>query len=96
MQCSRALFCARPGTFRAPHVRGGDVLTDEDFQLALYCCYELHLSGVRRRERRLGMASPVSCSSAAGWSGRSKSVCAWRSQARAAWRPQICLMPCGN
>ena len=45
---SHAVFRAlsRPtGAFRAPHVRGGDVLTDEDFQLALYCCYELHYQG---------------------------------------------------
>jgi hypothetical protein len=37
---------ARPtGSFRSPHVRTDDVLTDEDFQLALYCCYELHYQG---------------------------------------------------
>ena len=35
----------RPGIFRAPHLSGSDVLTDEDFQLALYCCYELHYQG---------------------------------------------------
>jgi hypothetical protein len=37
---------SRPvGTFRVPTVRAGDVLTDEDLQLALYCCYELHYQG---------------------------------------------------
>ena len=34
-----------PGCFRAPRLRTDDVLTDEDFQLALYCCYELHYQG---------------------------------------------------
>ncbi len=33
------------GAFRAPHVRTDEVLTDEDLQLALYCCYELHYQG---------------------------------------------------
>ena len=37
---------SRPtGSFKAPIVRSDDVLTDEDFQLALYCCYELHYQG---------------------------------------------------
>ncbi len=37
---------SRPrGTFNAPRVRTNEVLTDEDFQLALYCCYELHYQG---------------------------------------------------
>jgi hypothetical protein len=37
---------SRPtGTFKAPRVRTNEVLTDEDFQLALYCCYELHYQG---------------------------------------------------
>ncbi len=37
---------SRPtGTFHAPSVRTDDVLVDEDFQLALYCCYELHYRG---------------------------------------------------
>jgi hypothetical protein len=34
-----------PGTFRVPSVRTDEVLTDEDLQLALYCCYELHYQG---------------------------------------------------
>ncbi len=33
------------GGFSAPRVRTDDILTDEDFQLALYCCYELHYQG---------------------------------------------------
>ena len=33
------------GSFRAPRLRTDEVLTDEDFQLALYCCYELHYQG---------------------------------------------------
>jgi Iron-containing redox enzyme len=33
------------GAFRVPRVRTDEVLTDEDFQLALYCCYELHYQG---------------------------------------------------
>ena len=33
------------GAFRAPRVRTDAVLTDEDLQLALYCCYELHYQG---------------------------------------------------
>ena len=40
----KALSCPT-GIFRAPHRSGSDVLTDEDFQLALYCCYELHYQG---------------------------------------------------
>ena len=37
---------SRPtGSFSAPCVRTDDILTDEDFQLALYCCYELHYQG---------------------------------------------------
>jgi hypothetical protein len=37
---------ARPaGTFKAPRLRTNGALTDEDFQLALYCCYELHYQG---------------------------------------------------
>ena len=37
---------SRPsGSFRTPRVRTDEVLTDEDFQLALYCCYELHYQG---------------------------------------------------
>jgi Iron-containing redox enzyme len=37
---------SRPsGMLRSPLVRTGDPLTDEDFQLALYCCYELHYQG---------------------------------------------------
>ena len=31
--------------FKAPRVRTNDVLTDEDLQLALYCCYEMHYQG---------------------------------------------------
>jgi len=31
--------------FNTPLVRTDDVLTDEDLQLALYCCYELHYQG---------------------------------------------------
>jgi Iron-containing redox enzyme len=34
-----------PGRLRVPHVRTNEVLTDEDVQLALYCCYELHYRG---------------------------------------------------
>lgn len=37
---------SRPaGTITVPHVRSDDALTDEDLQLALYCCYELHYQG---------------------------------------------------
>jgi hypothetical protein len=37
---------SRPtGILKAPRVRTNGVLTDEDFQLALYCCYELHYQG---------------------------------------------------
>jgi hypothetical protein len=32
-------------SFKAPLVRTDDALTDEDLQLALYCCYELHYQG---------------------------------------------------
>lgn len=40
---------SRPtGPFKAPFVRTAEVLTDEDFQLALYCCYELHYRGFDR------------------------------------------------
>ena len=40
---------SRPtGPFKAPVVRTAEVLTDEDFQLALYCCYELHYRGFDR------------------------------------------------
>jgi len=34
-----------PGPFKVPHVHTDEVLTDEDLQLALYCCYELHYQG---------------------------------------------------
>jgi Iron-containing redox enzyme len=34
-----------PGSFEAPPVPTDGVLTDEDLQLALYCCYELHYQG---------------------------------------------------
>lgn len=34
-----------PGPFKLPPVRTEEVLTDEDLQLALYCCYELHYQG---------------------------------------------------
>ena len=33
------------GVFRTPPVRTNEALTDEDLQLALYCCYELHYQG---------------------------------------------------
>ena len=33
------------GQFTAPVVRTNDGCTDEDLQLALYCCYELHYQG---------------------------------------------------
>jgi hypothetical protein len=33
------------GPFRVPRIRTDAVLTDEDLQLALYCCYELHYQG---------------------------------------------------
>jgi hypothetical protein len=33
------------GSFNLPLVRTGDALADEDLQLALYCCYELHYQG---------------------------------------------------
>ena len=37
---------SRPtGVLRVPRVRTDDPLTDEDFQLAMYCCYELHYQG---------------------------------------------------
>jgi hypothetical protein len=38
---------SRPtGSFTTPQVvRSAEVFTDEDFQLALYCCYELHYQG---------------------------------------------------
>ena len=36
---------ARRAAFKAPFVRTDDALTDEDLQLALYCCYELHYQG---------------------------------------------------
>jgi hypothetical protein len=35
-------------SFEAPPVRTDDALTDEDLQLALYCCYELHYQGFAR------------------------------------------------
>ena len=37
-----------PGLFRVPPVRTDEVLTNEDLQLALYCCYELHYQGFAR------------------------------------------------
>ena len=37
---------SRPvGVLKVPLVRTDDPLIDEDFQLALYCCYELHYQG---------------------------------------------------
>jgi hypothetical protein len=33
------------GVFRVPPIRTDEVLTDEDLQLTLYCCYELHYQG---------------------------------------------------
>ena len=40
---------SRPsGPFTLPPVRTDDALTDEDLQLALYCCYELHYQGFGR------------------------------------------------
>jgi hypothetical protein len=38
-------FARRSGLCRAPRVRADDALTNEDLQLALYCCYELHYKG---------------------------------------------------
>ena len=35
----------RPGPVQAPVVGDVDPLTDDDFQLALYCCYEMHYRG---------------------------------------------------
>ena len=34
-----------PGPFQVPRIRTQQVLTNEDLQLALYCCYELHYQG---------------------------------------------------
>jgi hypothetical protein len=34
-----------PGPFEVPAFRTDDACTDEDLQLALYCCYELHYQG---------------------------------------------------
>jgi hypothetical protein len=34
-----------PGRFRVPRIETHDALSDEDLQLALYCCYELHYQG---------------------------------------------------
>ncbi len=48
---SHALFKAisgAPGSFTVPAIRTDDALTDEDLQLALYCCYELHYQGFAR------------------------------------------------
>ncbi|MFE7616992.1 iron-containing redox enzyme family protein [Streptomyces sp. NPDC057496] len=45
---TEALFAAlagEPGPFPAPRVAVGDPLTDDDLQLALYVCYELHYRG---------------------------------------------------
>ncbi len=37
---------SRPtGSFKAPIVRTDELLLNDDFQLALYCCYELHYQG---------------------------------------------------
>jgi Iron-containing redox enzyme len=37
---------SRPrGTVKIPRVRPDEILTNEDLQLALYCCYELHYQG---------------------------------------------------
>ena len=36
-----------PGQIDAPDVAVGDVLADDDLQLALYCCYELHYRSFR-------------------------------------------------
>ena len=36
-----------PGPIDAPDVAVGDVLADDDLQLALYCCYELHYRSFR-------------------------------------------------
>jgi hypothetical protein len=37
---------SRPrGPVKVPHIGADHVLTNEDFQLALYCCYELHYRG---------------------------------------------------
>lgn len=40
----KAVSCA-PAPLTLPPVRTDDALTDEDLQLALYCCYELHYQG---------------------------------------------------
>lgn len=36
-----------PGPVAWPQVRSGDPVADDDLQLALYCCYELHYHGFR-------------------------------------------------
>jgi len=41
-----------PGALTAPEPVAGDPLTDEDLQLALYCCYELHYRGLPGVEER--------------------------------------------
>jgi len=36
-----------PGPIEVPDVAVDDVLADDDLQLALYCCYELHYRSFR-------------------------------------------------
>ena len=42
-----AILHEKPFTVREPPRLTGDVLDDDDFQLALHCCYELHYGGYR-------------------------------------------------
>jgi hypothetical protein len=39
-------FQRTPHQLRTPHIYSDEVLEDEDLQLALYCCYELHYQGL--------------------------------------------------
>ena len=54
---ARAAACAaRPAARPVPRPRA-DPLADDDLQLALYCCYELHYRGFAGRRRPLGVGA---------------------------------------
>ena len=86
---------ARPsGAIKAPFVRTDDALTNEDLQLALYCCYELHYQGFDHVSD--DWEWNPSLKSEASSRRRSKEDSEQRFRMRAASRQARCQMHCGN
>ena len=67
-----------PHRFALPKIASQDALTDEDLQLTLYCCYELHYRGLPGLDENWEWAPSV-LELRGDQRPRSKTGCGWRS-----------------